>query len=52
MSNNAPQPRPKWFTPIAWLLFVWNLLGLMAFVMQVTMSPEQLAALPEAERVL
>jgi len=52
VSNDASRAKPKWFTPVAWLLFVWNLLGLMAFVMQVTMSPEQLAALPEAERAL
>ena len=31
---------------------LWNLLGVAAFFMMVTMSPEALAALPEAERGL
>lgn len=35
---------------LAVLLLVWNLLGVMAYLMQVTMSPEVIAALPEAER--
>ena len=52
MSTDEMQASPKWFSRVAWVLFVWNLLGLMAFVMQVTMSAEQLAALPEAQRTL
>ncbi len=43
---------PIWFWVIAGVALVWNALGVMAFVMQVTMSPEALAALPEAERAL
>jgi hypothetical protein len=31
---------------------IWNLLGVMAYTMQVTMSPEPLQALPENEKTL
>jgi len=31
-------------------MVVWNLMGLMAFVLQMMMTPEQMAALPEAQR--
>ena len=41
---------PTWFMVVAVVLFIWNLLGVMAYVMQVTMSPETLAALPEQQR--
>ena len=43
---------PIWFWVIASIALLWNALGVMAFVMQVSMSPEALAALPEAERAL
>lgn len=43
---------PKWFAVVAIIALVWNLLGVMAFAMQVTLGPEQLAAMPEAERNL
>lgn len=48
--NLTPPPRSFWI--ISSLLLAWNLLGLMAFVMQVSMSEEALAALPEAQRDL
>ena len=41
---------PTWFMVVAVVLFIWNLLGVMAYVMQVTMSPEIMAALPEEQR--
>ncbi len=47
-SNNAP----KWFIIVAALALVWNLFGVMAFVMHANMSPDAIAALPEAERAL
>ena len=37
---------------IAGAALLWNLLGLMAFVMQVSMTPEQVAALPAADRAV
>jgi hypothetical protein len=43
---------PTWFTVVAAVLLVWNLLGVMAYIGQVTMSPEALTALPEAQRQL
>lgn len=41
---------PKRFWIIAVLALLWNLLGLAMFVMQVTMSPETLAAMPATQR--
>jgi hypothetical protein len=52
MSENNPSSLPKSFYWIAGAALVWNLLGLMAYVAQVSMSPEALAALPDAERAL
>ena len=37
---------------VAVVALIWNLLGVMAYIMQATMSPEALAALPEAQREL
>jgi hypothetical protein len=41
-----------WFWVVSALALVWNLMGVMAYIMQVTMSPEALQALPENERTL
>ena len=43
---------PTWFMVVAVVLFLSNILGVMAYIMQVTMSPEVLAALPDAQRDL
>lgn len=43
---------PKWFKVAAILAFVWNLLGVMAFVGQMMMTPEMIAELPQAEQDL
>jgi hypothetical protein len=43
---------PKSFWVIAVLAFVWNLMGVMAYIMQVNMTPEVIALLPEAEQAL
>ena len=51
MSEHATKP-PVWFWIVAAVALVWNLLGVSAFVMQVSMSPEAIAALPEAEQAL
>ncbi len=37
---------------ISGLALAWNLLGVMAYLMQMTMTPETLAAMSEAERTL
>ena len=52
MSEISNNKAPKWFMIVAGVLLVWNLLGVMAYIMQVTMSPDALAALPEAQREL
>lgn len=52
ISNSQINEIPRWFRVIAWVAFVWNLLGVMAFVAQMMMTPEILAALPEVERKL
>ena len=52
MSETTRSKAPKWFMVVAAVLLVWNLMGVMAYIMQVTMSPEVFAALPEAQRQL
>ena len=49
-SNNVPAP--TWFKVVAIVALVWNLLGMIAFVMQVSMTPEAIAMLPEEQRIL
>ena len=46
------KPVPRWFIVTAALAVVWNLLGVAAFVMQISMTPEMIAELPEAQQVL
>lgn len=43
---------PKWFLIVGIVALVWNLLGVFAYIMQQTMSPEDIAALSDAERTL
>ena len=43
---------PKWFMVVAVIAFIWNLMGVMAYIMQVTMSPEVLSQMPEAKRLM
>ncbi|MFT6867524.1 MAG: hypothetical protein ACJA08_002367 [Cyclobacteriaceae bacterium] len=50
MTSNTKAP--IWFWIVAVIALVWNAMGVMAYIMQVTMSPEDMAALPEAERAL
>ena len=50
MSESTTNKAPAWFTAVAAILLVWNLFGVMAYIMQVMMSPEAIASLPEAER--
>ena len=52
MSETSTVPVPKWFKTVGIVALVWNLLGLMAFVMQVTMSDAALAELPENQQEL
>ncbi len=41
-----------WFWVVSAIALVWNLMGVMAYIAQVTMSPEALQTLPENERIL
>lgn len=43
---------PKWFLIVTIIALVWNLLGLMAFVGHITMTPEMLSELPSQEQDL
>ena len=43
---------PKYFNLIVGLAIVWNILGVMAFVGQIFMTPEMLAQMPIAEQEL
>lgn len=52
MNTVIASPRPTSFWVIAVVALLWNLLGVVMFVMQVGMTPEQLAALPADQRSL
>lgn len=56
MSENNQAPEivaiPSWFKVAAILAVIWNLLGVMAFIGQMSMTPEMLAELPQAEQDL
>ncbi len=43
---------PGWYWAVAGIALVWNLLGVMAFILHLMMTPEMLAQLPEAQRAL
>ena len=43
---------PRWFTPVAILALIWNLLGASAYLMDVTISPEAVAEMGEAQRAM
>jgi hypothetical protein len=37
---------PNWLKPLAWAALIWNLLGVIAFVMQLLLTPEAMSELP------
>lgn len=49
MTDKSKLPMWFWVASVAGLL--WNLLGVSAFFMQIFMSPETLAEMPEAQRM-
>ena len=49
MTTTSNKPK-TWFWIVSVLALVWNLMGIMAYISQVTMSPETLQALPENQR--
>jgi hypothetical protein len=52
MNATPSSARPGWFRVVAVLLLLWNLFGLWMCYSQYTMSPDDLAALPEGQRQL
>ena len=52
MVEETNKQSPKWFMVVSAVLLVWNLLGVMAYIAQVTMGPEALAAMPDEQRQL
>ena len=43
---------PKWFKVVVVLALLWNLMGILNFIMQINLSDEAIAALPSAEQAL
>ncbi|MGH8042521.1 MAG: hypothetical protein ACREPN_10805 [Rudaea sp.] len=43
---------PKWFYIVAIVALLWNLIGCVAFVSDLNISPEELAKLPAAQQAL
>lgn len=43
---------PGWFKPVSIVALIWNLIGVLAFVMTLMVTPEMIAELPEAEQAL
>ncbi len=52
MNADTGSNAPKWFTIVAILALAWNLFGVMAYMMQVNMTADDIAALPAAEQAL
>ena len=52
MDTSSENKASMWFWVIAVIALLWNLAGLAAFAMHVMMTPETLAAMPEAEQAL
>lgn len=43
---------PKKIAIFAWVMVVWNVIGVLAFALQLSLTPEDLAALPDNQRPL
>ena len=43
---------PSWFKVAAILALIWNVLGLMAFIAQIAMTPDDISRLPQAQQDL
>jgi len=52
MSEHASNKPTRWFWILAIAAMVWNLLGVMAYLMRVSMTDEALALLPDDQRLL
>lgn len=45
-------PAPRWYLPVAIVALAWNLLGCLAYLADVRLRPEDIAALPAAQQHL
>ncbi len=52
MGTNTLVKPATWFWVVAIISLIWNLMGVMAYIAQVNMGPEAMAAIPEAEHEL
>lgn len=52
MDNTNQQKTPVWFWIVSGLAFLWNIMGLLAFYMQVTMTAETLAMMEPAQQAM
>ena len=52
MNNNSNTKLPALFRTVAIAAVIWNVLGVVAYFMEMTMSEEAMAALPEAQQAL
>ena len=51
-NHDARSTPPGWFRPVAVVALLWNLLGCVAYLADVTMKPEDIAKLTEAQQAL
>ncbi len=51
-SEASSTTAPKWFTVVAILAVIWNILGILSFVLQISMTPEDIAALPAEQQLM
>ena len=51
-NHDAVSTTPRWFRPVAIVALIWNLLGCFAYLSDVTMKPEDIAKLTQAEQAL
>src|SRR4026208_1563051 len=51
-NHDARSTPPGWFRTVAIVALLWNLLGCVAYLADVTMKPEDIAKLTEAQQAL
>lgn len=52
MANPDAASMPRWLLPVGAIALLWNLLGCFAYLADVTMKPEDIAKLTQAEQAL
>jgi len=48
----SPTPQPKWYMPAAVAALLWNLMGCAAYLADVTLSPDAIAAMSAAQQAV